>query len=41
MRQWVDVGGYSLILWWTIIGGLVMTWWQRRAVRRGSLHSGT
>jgi hypothetical protein len=24
-----------------LFGGLVMTWWQRRAVRRGSLHSGT
>jgi hypothetical protein len=26
MRQWVDVGGYSLILWWAIIGGLFMTY---------------
>jgi hypothetical protein len=26
MQQWVDVGGYSLILWWTIIGGLFMTY---------------
>jgi hypothetical protein len=26
MQQWVDVGGYSLILWWTIIGGLLMTY---------------
>jgi len=24
-----------------LFGGLVMTWWQRRALRRGSLHSGT
>jgi hypothetical protein len=26
MRQWVMVGGYSLVLWWTIIGGLIMTY---------------
>jgi hypothetical protein len=26
MRQWVQVGGYSLILWWSIIGGLLMTY---------------
>jgi hypothetical protein len=26
MRQWVDVGGYSLILWWALIGGLFMTY---------------
>ncbi|HEX2184587.1 MAG TPA: hypothetical protein VHN78_03660 [Chloroflexota bacterium] len=26
MHQWVKVGGYSLILWWTIIGGLLMTY---------------
>ena len=26
MRQWVAVGGYSLILWWAIIGGLFMTY---------------
>jgi hypothetical protein len=26
MRQWVKVGGYSLILWWAIIGGLIMTY---------------
>jgi hypothetical protein len=26
MQQWVDVGGWSLILWWTIIGGLIMTY---------------
>jgi hypothetical protein len=25
MRQWVKVSGYSLILWWTIIGGIIMT----------------
>jgi hypothetical protein len=25
MQQWVKVGGASLILWWTIIGGFVMT----------------
>jgi hypothetical protein len=26
MKQWVKVGGYSLILWWAIIGGLLMTY---------------
>jgi hypothetical protein len=26
MQQWVKVGGYSLILWWAIIGGLLMTY---------------
>ncbi|HXF82442.1 MAG TPA: Nramp family divalent metal transporter [bacterium] len=26
MLQWVKVGGYSLILWWAIIGGLIMTY---------------
>ena len=26
MHQWVKVGGYSLILWWAIIGGLLMTY---------------
>jgi hypothetical protein len=26
MHQWVKVGGYSLILWWAIIGGVVMTY---------------
>jgi hypothetical protein len=26
MQQWVKVGGYSLILWWAIIGGLIMTY---------------
>ena len=26
MDQWVKVGGYSLILWWAIIGGLIMTY---------------
>ena len=26
MQQWVKIGGYSLILWWAIIGGLVMTY---------------
>ena len=26
MNQWVKVGGYSLILWWAIIGGLIMTY---------------
>jgi hypothetical protein len=26
MHQWVKMGGYSLILWWTIIGGLLMTY---------------
>ena len=25
-EQWVKVGGYSLILWWAIIGGLLMTY---------------
>ncbi len=26
MQQWVKIGGYSLILWWAIIGGLLMTY---------------
>ncbi|MDO9708963.1 Nramp family divalent metal transporter [Paracraurococcus lichenis] len=26
MQQWVKVGGYSLILWWALIGGLLMTY---------------
>jgi hypothetical protein len=26
MQQWVKLGGYSLILWWAIIGGLIMTY---------------
>src|SRR5215207_2355002 len=26
MKQWVKVGGYSLILWWALIGGLLMTY---------------
>lgn len=26
MQQWVKVGGYSLILWWAIIGGVFMTY---------------
>jgi hypothetical protein len=26
MEQWVKIGGYSLILWWTLIGGLLMTY---------------
>ncbi len=26
MHQWVKVGGYSLILWWAIIGGIIMTY---------------
>ena len=26
MDQWVKLGGYSLILWWAIIGGLIMTY---------------
>ncbi len=26
MEQWVKLGGYSLILWWAIIGGLIMTY---------------
>jgi hypothetical protein len=26
MHQWVKLGGYSLILWWAIIGGLIMTY---------------
>ena len=26
MKQWVRVGGWSLILWWAVIGGLVMTY---------------
>jgi hypothetical protein len=26
VHQWVKVGGYSLILWWAIIGGMFMTY---------------
>jgi hypothetical protein len=26
MVQWVKLGGYSLILWWAIIGGVLMTY---------------
>jgi hypothetical protein len=26
MQQWVKIGGYSLILWWAIIGGVIMTY---------------
>ena len=26
MQQWVKIGGYSLILWWAIIGGIIMTY---------------
>jgi hypothetical protein len=26
MQQWVKLGGYSLILWWAIIGGIIMTY---------------
>jgi hypothetical protein len=26
MQQWVKIGGYSLILWWAVIGGLIMTY---------------
>ncbi len=26
MQQWIKVGGWSLILWWAIIGGLLMTY---------------
>jgi hypothetical protein len=26
MVQWVKLGGYSLILWWAIIGGVIMTY---------------
>jgi hypothetical protein len=26
MKQWVKGGGYSLILWWAIVGGLLMTY---------------
>lgn len=26
MHQWVKVGGYSLFLWWAIIGGFLMTY---------------
>lgn len=26
MKQWVKVGGWSLILWWALIGGLLMTY---------------
>jgi len=26
MKQWVKGGGYSLIIWWAIIGGMLMTY---------------
>ncbi|MBM3278182.1 MAG: Nramp family divalent metal transporter [Candidatus Handelsmanbacteria bacterium] len=26
MKQWVRVGGWSLIIWWALIGGLLMTY---------------
>jgi hypothetical protein len=26
MKQWVKLGGMSLIIWWAIIGGLIMTY---------------
>jgi len=26
MHQWVKVGGWSLIIWWAIIGGVIMTY---------------
>ncbi|MBA2450282.1 MAG: Nramp family divalent metal transporter [Chloroflexi bacterium] len=26
MKQWIKGGGYSLILWWAIIGGFIMTY---------------
>ena len=26
MKQWVKVGGMSLIIWWALIGGLLMTY---------------
>jgi hypothetical protein len=26
MQQWIKVGGWSLIIWWAIIGGLLMTY---------------
>ena len=26
MKQWVKVGGWSLIIWWALIGGLIMTY---------------
>jgi hypothetical protein len=26
MKQWVKVGGWSLIIWWAIIGGMIMTY---------------
>jgi hypothetical protein len=26
MHRWVKTGGYSLILWWAIIGGFIMTY---------------
>jgi hypothetical protein len=26
MKQWIKVGGWSLIIWWAIIGGLIMTY---------------
>jgi hypothetical protein len=26
MKQWIKVGGWSLIVWWAIIGGLIMTY---------------
>jgi hypothetical protein len=49
MQQWVKVGGYSLILWWAIIGGLIMTYLYSVAglaylhedfVKTGSIPSG-
>jgi hypothetical protein len=26
MKQWVRVGGLSLVIWWAVIGGLIMTY---------------
>jgi len=26
MKQWVKIGGWSLIVWWAIIGGVIMTY---------------
>jgi hypothetical protein len=26
MQQWVKIGGWSLIIWWALIGGLLMTY---------------
>jgi hypothetical protein len=26
MDQWIKVGGYSLILWWAVLGGIVVTY---------------